>query len=249
MPWELPEPAAARYESWYATPRGQRADRAERALLARLLGWFPRAQRVLESGCGTGHFTQWLASRGYAAVGLDRSPAMLREARRLAPGVPLVLADAHRLPLRDGAVDVSALVTTLEFLEQPTKALEESARVAGRGLVLLVLNRWSLGALSRRCGPQSRGSLLAGARDFSRALLRDALGRSAGERVLAIHWYSTLLPRPLDRIRPPLPFGDVLGVAVELAPSGRGGGSHGWNVAGRSGLAPLAGARRAERAR
>jgi hypothetical protein len=142
---------------------------------------------------------------------------MLRAARSLARGTPLVLADGHRLPFRDGAVDLSALVTTLEFLEHPTRALEESVRVSERGLVLVVLNRCSLGALSRRWGPQSRGSLLAGARDFSRARLRDALEKAAGERLLGMHWRSTLLPRPLDRILVPLPVGDVLGVAVELA--------------------------------
>jgi SAM-dependent methyltransferase len=216
LPWEIFEEAAARYEPWYATSRGRRTDRAERALLAWLLGWFPGTRRVLEIGCGTGHFTQWLAGRGCAAIGLDRSPAMLREARTLARGTPLVLADAHRLPFRDGAVDVSALVTTLEFLEQPTRALEESVRVAERGLVLVVLNRCSLGALSRRWGPQSRGSLLASARDLSRERLRGALEKAAGERLLGMHWRSTLLPRPLDRLLVPLPVGDVLGVAVEL---------------------------------
>lgn len=224
MSWQIFEEAAARYEPWYATPRGRRADRAERALLAWLLGWFPGARRVLDIGCGTGHFTQWLAARGCAAIGLDRSPAMLREARALARDTPLVLADAHRLPMRDGAVDVSALVTTLEFLEQPARALEESVRVAEHGLMLVVLNRCSLGALSRRWGPQSRGSLLAGARDLSRARLRDALEEAAGERLLEMHWRSTLLPRPLDRILVPLPVGDVLGVAVELAAARTGVG-------------------------
>lgn len=222
MSWEIFEQAAARYEPWYATPRGRRADRSERALLAWLLEWFPGAHRVLEVGCGTGHFTRWLTARGYAAIGLDRSPAMLREARSLARGAPLLLADAHRLPLRDGAVEISALITALEFLEHPERALAESMRVARRGLVLVVLNRCSLGALSRRWGPQSRGSLLAGARDFSRPRLRDALEGAAGGRLLEMRWSSTLLPRPLDRALVPLPVGDVLGVAVKLAnPLGR----------------------------
>lgn len=214
MSWEIFEQAAGRYEAWYATARGRRADRSERALLAWLFEWFPGAHRVLEIGCGTGHFTRWLAARA-AAIGLDRSPGMLRDARSL-DGSPLVLADAHRIPLRDCAVDVSALITTLEFLDDPARALKESVRVAERGLVVVVLNRWSLGGASRRWGPQSRGSLLAGARDFSRARLRDHLERAAAERLRAMHWRSTLLPRPFDRLLTALPVGDVLGVAVEL---------------------------------
>lgn len=220
MTWESFERAATRYEPWYETPRGRRADRAERALIAWLLGWFPGAGRVLEIGCGTGHFTRWLAARGCTAIGLDRSPAMLRQARSLAPAMPLLLADAHRLPLRDGAVDVSALVTTLEFLERPTRALEESVRVAERGLLLVVLNRHSLGSLSRRFGPQSRGSLLPGARDYSRSRLRACLESAAAERLLAMHWRSALLRRPLAGSLAPVAVGDVLGVAVELARPG-----------------------------
>jgi SAM-dependent methyltransferase len=220
--WEIFEEAASRYEPWYATPRGRRVDRSERALLVWLLGRLPRMQRVLEIGCGTGHFTRWLAARGCEAIGLDRAPGMLREARRLG-AIPLLLGDAHRLPLRDGAVDVSVLVTTLEFLNRPERALEEAVRVSERGIVLVVLNRWSPGALSRRWGPQSRGSLLGGARDFSRPRLGNALERAAGARLLGMHWRSTLLPRPLDRILVSLPFGDVLGVAVELANTRRTG--------------------------
>jgi SAM-dependent methyltransferase len=72
---------ASRYEGWYETARGRRADRAEQSLLAWLLGWFPGARRVLEVGSGTGHFTRWLAARGFSVIGLDRSPAMLRAAR------------------------------------------------------------------------------------------------------------------------------------------------------------------------
>ena len=216
MPWKDFERAATGYESWYASARGRRVDSSERALLSWLVGWFPGTRRVLEIGCGTGHFTHSLAAGGALAFGLDRSPAMLGEARMGASGSPLILADAHRLPLRDQSVDIAAFVTTLEFLESPRQALLESIRVAERGLVLVVLNRCSVGALSRRCGPQSRGSLLAEARDVSRNRLQQDLEEAAGDRLLRLHWRSTLLPRPFDRLITPLPFGDALGVAVEL---------------------------------
>ena len=80
--WQLFERNAAGYEEWYSTPRGRRADLAERALLERLLAPFAAAQSALEVGCGTGHFTRWLAGRLPHVVGLDRAPAML--ARRAA---------------------------------------------------------------------------------------------------------------------------------------------------------------------
>lgn len=41
----------------------------------------PGARTVLDLGCGTGRHASLLAERGYEVVGVDRSPAMLAEAR------------------------------------------------------------------------------------------------------------------------------------------------------------------------
>jgi ubiquinone/menaquinone biosynthesis C-methylase UbiE len=123
------EDAAAHYEAWYETPEGRRADELEKAVLNRLLQAFPRPSSVLEIGCGTAHFTRWLSEQWWAAVGLDLSAAMLAQARAL-DGIPLARGDACSLPFADGAFDLAALVTTLEFLEWPREALAEALRVA-----------------------------------------------------------------------------------------------------------------------
>jgi ubiquinone/menaquinone biosynthesis C-methylase UbiE len=215
--WEIFERAASRYEAWYTTPRGQRADQAERALLDRLLASFPTAQSVLEVGCGTGHFTEWLARKGLKVVGLDRSPTMLAELHKQAPELPVILSDAHQLPVRTGAVDVVVFVTTIEFLEEPEVALMEAVRAARQGVVLLVLNRWSLGGLSRRVGSQSRQPLLGQARDYSLVSLRMLVRRTAETRLQAISWASTLFPAGLWQVQARIPLGDVIGMAVVLA--------------------------------
>lgn len=228
--WRAFEREAARYEAWYASARGRRADRAEGGLLDWLLSRLPEAHRILDLGCGTGHFTRRLAAHGARVLALDRSPAMLCEAGARASGAALLLADAHRLPLADGAVDLVVAVTALEFLDDPRRALAEAVRVADRGVVVVALNRWSVGGLSRRLGPQRRGALLGGARDRSLPQLRSELREAAGSRLRRMHWRSTLLPRPLDRHPVPVPLGDVLGIAVELhgrraaEDSGRSGG-------------------------
>ncbi len=59
-------------EDWYAD-QGMRADRLEKKLLGLLLANFPQAKTVLDVGCGTGHFTRWMAELGLRAVGLDIS--------------------------------------------------------------------------------------------------------------------------------------------------------------------------------
>jgi hypothetical protein len=83
---------------------------------------------------------------------------------------------------------------------------------------LVVLNRWSLGGLSRRLGPQAHGDLLAEAHDPTIFALRAMVRRAAGSRLRAIAWSSTLFPDGLWAVRIRLPFGDVLGMAVVLAP-------------------------------
>jgi ubiquinone/menaquinone biosynthesis C-methylase UbiE len=137
LSWQLFELAAERYEDWYATPAGRRASRAEKELLRWLLEPFAEARTVLDVGCGTGHFTTWLTERGLRPIGLDRAPAMLASLRRRRPALPVVLADAHALPLRDRAVDLVVFVTTLEFVASPPRALAEAVRVARLGLVVV----------------------------------------------------------------------------------------------------------------
>ena len=219
--WRPFEMAAASYEAWYETQRGRRADRAERALIVELIAQFPGAKTLLEVGCGTGHFAGELDRGGLAVVGLDRSPAMLAELRRRHPRLPVVLGDAHALPFRDAAVDIALFVTTLEFLEHPATALREAVRVSRRGLVVLALNRWSLGGLSRRLGPAARGALLGQARDVSVMSLRALVRTAAGHRLCGIRWTSALWPDGLWECRLAVPLGDVIGIATRLtAPAG-----------------------------
>jgi ubiquinone/menaquinone biosynthesis C-methylase UbiE len=214
--WQLFEPSATRYEAWYATPRGRRADSAERALLERLLDPFGEAQRALEVGCGTGHFTRWLATRLAYVVGLDRAPAMLAEARRLCPSLLLIQGDAQNLPIRSRAVDLSLLVTTLEFVDSPTAALAEAVRVARRGVLVMVLNRWSVGGLSRRWGADAKRPLLGRARDFTLPSLRMLASTAAGPRLRGLRWAAALFPGAPVGALAPIPFGDIVGLAVEL---------------------------------
>lgn len=218
MAWEIFERAASSYEAWYATPRGRRADQAERELLARLLTDFPTARRVLEVGCGTGHFTAWLAAQGLQVLGLERAPAMLAHLHQRLPRLPVICADAHHLPVHTGAVDLVLFVTTLEFLDNPVAAVTEAVRVARQGLILLVLNRWSVGGLSRRWGPQARRPLLSQAHDYSLVSLRALVQEATGQRLHAVRWASTLLPDGLWRVQVSLPVGDVIGMTVKLNP-------------------------------
>jgi SAM-dependent methyltransferase len=48
-------------------------------------GALPSTGRVLEIGCGTGFYTQWLVERGLSVIGMDLSPQMIELAKLRCP--------------------------------------------------------------------------------------------------------------------------------------------------------------------
>lgn len=72
-------------------------------LLGTLTALLAAGDRVLDAGCGPGRDTRHLVRRGFAAVGLDRSPEFLNWARRRDPAARLVLGDLRDLPFPEGA--------------------------------------------------------------------------------------------------------------------------------------------------
>jgi SAM-dependent methyltransferase len=208
-PFDNPE-VAARYEDWYSGS-GRRADVLEKRVLGKLLSGFPQARSALEIGCGTGHFTRWLASNDLEVTGLDISAAMLDEARKL-NGLTYVEGDALNLPFPDRSFDLTAIITTLEFVPDPALALAEAVRVARQGLILGVLNRTSL--LTRRYRASGK-PIWRSARFFSPAELAGLVRKAAGPRLRGIRWRTTLWPLPLVTDLP-LPWGGFIGMVAGL---------------------------------
>lgn len=210
---------ASHYEAWYLTPEGLRADKLEKASLRRLLECFPQARSVLEVGCGTSHFTRWLREEGLFAVGLDLSTQMLAEAQQL-DSLPLVQGDAYRLPFTDGAFDLVAFVTALEFLDRPQQALAEALRVAQRGLLLGVLNRWSWLGLKRRLAELFRPTVYHDAHFYGVGELKRLLKSVAGEKAHLV-WHTNLFPLECGCTQLALPWGGFIAMAL-LVPEGQG---------------------------
>jgi ubiquinone/menaquinone biosynthesis C-methylase UbiE len=196
------------YEDWY-TNQGCRADRLEKTLLEWLIGHFQEPSSILEVGCGTGHFMRCFETLGLRAVGLDISPAMLAEARRHGLRVA-VQGDALHLPFEDGAVDLVAMITTIEFLEDPSIALREATRVARKGLILGVINRKSW--IGREY--QQKGGLpWQSAHFFALDELIQMLG-AIKDSASDPFWRTTLwrfFPWAL-----PLPWGGFIGIGLHL---------------------------------
>jgi ubiquinone/menaquinone biosynthesis C-methylase UbiE len=206
------ERVAAHYEAWYETPEGRRADELEKAILSRLLQGFSGSGSVLEVGCGTGHFTRWLAGQERLAAGLDFSPAMLAQAQAL-DGLLLVRGDARWLPFADGAFDLTTFITTLEFLERPREVLVEALRVARHGVLLGVLNRWSVLGLQRRLAGLFNQTVYDAAHFYGVGELKRLLRSVAGGRAHIV-WHTTLFSHSWPCLQARLPWGGFIGMAL-----------------------------------
>jgi SAM-dependent methyltransferase len=133
----------AHYEAWYHSPRGRWIAGREFALLQALLP-AQAGDRLLDVGCGTGHFSRRFQAAGLRVTGLDPDPAMLAFARAQAGGVHYLQGRSERLPFVDGEFDYAAAITSLCFVADPQRALAELWRVSRHGVVLGLLNRHSL---------------------------------------------------------------------------------------------------------
>lgn len=84
--------------------------------------------RALELGCGPGHLLPHLASSAPLAVGLDRSPAMIRLASRRKGDAYLALGTALALPFAPGAFSTIVSVFPAPYIANPA-TLDEAQRV------------------------------------------------------------------------------------------------------------------------
>jgi ubiquinone/menaquinone biosynthesis C-methylase UbiE len=147
-PWYFNPEIAKVYESFYEG-KYKEADIQEKKLLKFLIDQIDDVKEVLEVGCGTGHFTRWLHSLGYKVVGADISPVMLSVARELWKEGNFVNASAESLPFEDKSFDVVLYVTCLEYMKDLSQVFREAERVARKGIVIGLMNKWSLPTIRR----------------------------------------------------------------------------------------------------
>jgi len=135
------------YDSWYADRRGAMYDRLEKKLIANFLPTETEGKRLLEIGCGTGHWSRFFSQCGFEVTGLDISERMVNTAlQKGIPNVSFYVADGHLLPFQDSTFDLTAAITTLEFVRDAEVVLQEMIRCTrkpGR-IVLGMLNRLSI---------------------------------------------------------------------------------------------------------
>ena len=101
--------------------------------------------RLIDIGTGTGRMIELFARSVRSAIGVDRSPEMLRLARAKLTEAGLNSAelrqgDMYALPFEAGVADVVILHQVLHFAQQPAAAIAEAARLLEAGGRLLIVD-------------------------------------------------------------------------------------------------------------
>src|SRR4051794_15576080 len=140
------------FSDFYLRAFGSGSDHGEarrQALAAARLSGCPDGGDLLDVPCGFGRHVVPLARAGYRAVGVDRSRALLDEARRRAEDErwpKLIAADYRELPFADESFDAAVnLFSSLGYLgdQSDTHVLGEIGRVLRPGgrLVIEIMHR------------------------------------------------------------------------------------------------------------
>jgi ubiquinone/menaquinone biosynthesis C-methylase UbiE len=139
--------AAERYfsahaEQWDAIRSLHVAETDVEAAMVSALGDRPIG-RLVDIGTGTGRMLELFGGDAIRALGIDRSPEMLRLARaKLAQGsidnAELRQGDMYALPLDSGGADTVILHQVLHFAQQPALAIAEAARLLAPGGRILI---------------------------------------------------------------------------------------------------------------
>jgi ubiquinone/menaquinone biosynthesis C-methylase UbiE len=98
-----------------------------------------RAARLLEVGCGTGHWLALLRPATPHLFGLDLSAGMLSQARRRNGELALVRGRADRLPFPDSSFDLVCCVNAIHHFGNQRTFIAEARRLLRPGGALAVI--------------------------------------------------------------------------------------------------------------
>jgi len=204
--------AAERYDQWYETAEGVMYDRLEKKAVSRYLRHNAQGRKLLEVGCGTGHWSRFFSDCGFAVTGVDVSERMITIAQsKNIANASFQIADGHSLPFNNNSFDVTAAITTLEFAGNAELVLQEMVRCTRKPsgqLLVGVLN--TLAPLNRN-RQQNPESLYAKARLFSPNQLKKLLSKYGQARLRT----SGFIPSP-KYLLPLSPFIDAVGRFLRL---------------------------------
>ena len=93
----------------------------------------PARQLTVDIGAGEGRLARELSARGHRVIAIDASLPLLTASRAADGGLPVIQADAARLPVASGAADLAVAFMSLQDIDDMPTAIREAGRVLGAG--------------------------------------------------------------------------------------------------------------------
>lgn len=215
--WYFQKDIIKNYESYYQQ-KYKKAERSEKTLLKKLLDNLGETKSLLEVGCGTSHFTRWFESYGLECIGLDLSDMMLKEAKKMWTKATLLQSESSFMPFKSKSFDVVAFIACLVYMPNPLKVICEASRVARKGIIFGLINKWSLPTLRRMIQVKmGKNPYYKNAKFYSILDIKQILKDALGDAHTISYWNTTVFPNNFEKMQSSLfPFGAFLGVAVKL---------------------------------
>jgi len=223
---------AKAFDKWYLNPQNRLVADLECRLMIDMLR--PKSgESALEIGCGTGISCLPLIDRGLQLTGLDPSPYMLD----IAFGNVKNRVDLHRgfaedLPFKDNQFNYAFFVSTLSFVDNHKKAIEEACRVAKDKVFIGLLSRYAINSALRKGGGKklSQKGMLPEAYRYAKyysvwelkQIFRSLLG-NVPTSWRTIRYFPVGSGKKIHRIErfkllQKFPFGSYAGIVVTLMP-------------------------------
>ncbi|HBI17450.1 MAG: Methyltransferase type 11 [Candidatus Moranbacteria bacterium GW2011_GWF2_34_56] len=128
------------YEALFYKFPNQTAKQENETLESFILKHISKTSRILEIGCGSGHWMKVVTMRNCNVFGIDIDYDRLILANKSQKG-KLVLSDAKHLPFRDASFNVALLLWTIQEISDDlvfARVLEEIARIIAYGGNLII---------------------------------------------------------------------------------------------------------------
>ena len=189
-----------------------------------------RGETVLGIGCGTGARLFRFLEKGLEVTGIDNSESMLEYAEKnLGNRVDLHQGNAEDLPFDDNSFNISLLINTLEFVDDPLKALEEACRVTKDRVFIGAWNKSAVKDINQYIKGMMTEEAAKNVRFLGIGLLKKIIFSLVGD--IPVQWKTvghfgggrTWLGEMIDNSKflKKTPLGTFLGMLAVLVPSFR----------------------------
>jgi SAM-dependent methyltransferase len=140
------------------------------------------------------------------------------EAKKHWPNGSLLQGESSHLPFKDKSFDIVAFIACLEYMLNIEKVVNEAARVSRKGIIIGLMNKWSLPTMRRNIQiKMGKNPYYKNVRFYSIFDIKHVLKEALHDRYTICFWSTTVFPKIFgDRESALLPFGAFLGIAVKL---------------------------------